>query len=118
MDLTQAVNRIEELLVEEREAIRRLDSERVANAAAEKEALLAQLAGAPSAERTHVAPRLRGLIPALRHNGVLLAHARDCVRDALIVLGQSPPPEDLNARDLAHPNASLARPGQRISVTG
>ncbi len=80
-----AITRLERLLREEREAIRRLDGARVLDFAREKEALVASLRdGDGSLEKAHRA-RLRALAPALRHNGILLAHARDILRDALAV---------------------------------
>lgn len=111
MDPRAALERLEALLVEEREAIRSLDSERVALAAAEKENLLTIFVGAKADEKKALAPRLGDLVPKLRHNGVLLAHARDCLRDALAALGQRPFNESLRM-------APTVRPGLRLSVTG
>jgi hypothetical protein len=79
-----AVTELEQLLRDEREAIRRLDAAGVLSYAERKEALvgtLQQQGGGMLSEETAV--RLRALAPALRHNSVLLAHARDVLRDAL-----------------------------------
>ena len=110
-----ALGRLELLLQEEREAIAALDAERVARSAAEKEALFSILETATEPERRAFAPRLHALAPALRHNGVLLAHARDCLRDALAAMAGEMPA-------LAKPRGSAptipAPRKTRLSVTG
>ncbi len=81
-----ALTQLERLLVEERESIRRLDGAGVLAFAEQKEALVAALRGADGALSPGDASRLHALTPALRQNGVLLAHARDVLRDALAVV--------------------------------
>jgi hypothetical protein len=76
-----AISELEQLLGEEREAIRRLDSARVLSCAQRKEALVLSLRSSPLSP--DLARRLRALAPTLRHNSVLLAHARDVLRDAI-----------------------------------
>ncbi|MBV9947586.1 MAG: hypothetical protein JOZ69_12100 [Myxococcales bacterium] len=76
-----AFRELEELLREEREAIRRLDGARVLVCAERKEALVRAFKAGPMSPEG--AMRLRALAPALRHNSVLLAHARDVLRDAI-----------------------------------
>jgi len=69
-----------QILDEERKAIRRLDAPAVLAFARRKEALITALPDPlPPAEHA----RLRALVPSLRQNGVLLAHARGMLRDAL-----------------------------------
>jgi len=80
----EALTELEQLLRDEREAIRRLDGATVLSYAERKEALMRALErDVLSAEG---ASRLRALTPALRHNSVLLAHARDVLRDALVAV--------------------------------
>jgi hypothetical protein len=110
-----ALTRLEALLKEEREAIAALSADRVARLAAEKEVLFSILETATEPERRAFAPRLHALAPALRHNGVLLAHARDCLRDALATIAGEMP-------SVAPPRAaspSVPAPRRtRLSVTG
>jgi len=80
----EAMTELEQLLRDERECIRRLDGAMVLSYAERKEALMAALRrDVLSADG---ASRLRALAPALRHNSVLLAHARDVLRDALVAV--------------------------------
>jgi hypothetical protein len=92
-----AIIELGQLLKEERDAIRQLDGARVLIYAERKESLLRGL-GTLSKENTE---RLHALAPALRHNSVLLAHARDVLRDALVVarteLGATTPTRALPA---------------------
>lgn len=85
-----AVAQLEQLLREEREAIRRLDGARVIAFAERKKQLLCALRDGPGGLDLPRAARLRALVPALRQNGVLLAHARDILRDALVAAGAAP----------------------------
>lgn len=73
---------LETLLEEERAAIRRLDASRVEEIAQKKEALVATLASLPVADRARVTEDLRSLRGTLQRNAILLAHARDLIRDA------------------------------------
>jgi hypothetical protein len=70
-------------LEEERDGIRRLDSEAVTRANGAKEKILAQMRNAPPSERAALVSALRELKGELRRNLVLLAHARDYLRDAV-----------------------------------
>jgi hypothetical protein len=82
-----AITELERLLKDERDAIRRLDGTRVLVYAERKESLVRALgaSGGDSTLSKENGERLRALAPALRHNSVLLAHARDVLRDALVV---------------------------------
>jgi hypothetical protein len=78
-----AITRLERVLREEREAIRLLDGAKVLDLAREKEAIVASLRKADGSFDAAQKARLRALAPALRHNGILLAHARDILRDSI-----------------------------------
>lgn len=74
-----AVERLDELLREERGAIRRMDGAALEALAAEKDELVrAMLRGDPDTREA-----LRARTPSLRRNLLLLTHARDCLRDVL-----------------------------------
>ncbi len=111
-----ALARLEALLAEERAAIRTLDAGRVLELSLEKERLVEALR-TPTASRSPApkppADRLRRLGDDLRRNAVLLAHARDCIRD--VVAGHGAADAPLPARS-GRPAAAL--PGRRVSVTG
>jgi len=77
-------------LADEREAIRRLDTDALAKATATKESLLLVVQEAPAPERPAFAQALAELKGDLRRNLVLLAHARDYLRDAIDILGAKP----------------------------
>ena len=74
---------LRKLLEEEREAILRLDGARVLDMAARKHALVARLRDDSGALSPEAARALPELVAALRHNGILLAHGRDVLRDAI-----------------------------------
>jgi hypothetical protein len=77
------ITELEHLLIEERDAIRKLDSLRVLECASRKESLIEELRGPDGSVAPEILARLRTLVPALKNNGILLAHARDILRDAL-----------------------------------
>lgn len=85
----QALDRIERLLDEERDALRRLDGARVEALTDEKATLVR---GLPESlpGRPDLAPRARAVAAGLRRNAVLLAHARDCLRDVLAAVQEAP----------------------------
>lgn len=85
-----AIAQLEQLLLDERDAIRSLDGARVLEFAQRKESLMASLFGEGTTAGAETAARLRALVPALRQNGVLLAHARDILHDALVAVGVAP----------------------------
>ena len=74
---------LQTLLAEEREAILRLDGAAVFDMAQRKRALVALLRDARGPVSPQAASSFRALLPALRHNGILLAHGRDVLRDAI-----------------------------------
>ncbi len=87
------------ILAVERDAIRRLDSAAIVIASQHKEALLAIVMNAGETERTPMLNALAQVREELKRNLVLLAHARDLVRDAV-----------------ARSRPRGAAPGVRISV--
>jgi flagellar biosynthesis/type III secretory pathway chaperone len=106
--VAEALTELEALLVEERDAIRRLDGQAVLEFARRKQALMATLAGQRDALGPRDATRLQGLTPALRQNGVLLAHARDVLRDAIAVLRrETAPPTYATTRNILPLRRSL-----------
>lgn len=111
-DCEGALARLEALLREERAAITAMDAVAVEAAAFEKERLFAVLARTDGSERRAHAVRLRAVVAELRRNGVLLAHARDCLRDVLVAVRG--PALDLHA----DPSRPTIRPGSRVSLTG
>mgnify|MGYP003328076650 CR=1 FL=1 len=98
------LDRFEQLLDEERSALRQLDSARIDQFAAEKAALMEALQHGLR-DRPDLTPRFRDVAAGLRRNAVLLAHARDCLRDVLATFHDvpgarpiSPPPSRLSLR--------------------
>ncbi len=107
-----ALTELEQLLREEREAIRRLDGASVLAFAERKEALVRSLQKDGAAISKEDAIRLRALTPMLRHNSVLLAHARDILRDSLVALRVQMRPV---VKDQTRP---MAAPPRILSVRG
>jgi hypothetical protein len=97
---------MEELLVEEREAIARLDGKRVEQIARAKLALAKDLEASSLDERRRVSGKLERVVQNLRTNGVLLSHARGILRE---LLAGSPL--------VPHPSQS-SRPAARLSIRG
>ncbi len=81
---------LRKLLEEEREAILRLDGARVLDMAGRKHAIVARLRDASGGLSPEAARSLPELVAALRHNGILLAHARDVLRDAIAAARAEP----------------------------
>jgi hypothetical protein len=80
MTADQVLDRLDALLEDERQALRKLDSAAVSAYADEKLALVQAL---QELRYAHLAPRLQHLGEGLRRNAVLLAHARDCLQEVL-----------------------------------
>lgn len=108
-----AADELRALLSEERLAIRKLDSAAVAAAAERKQQLLEVLTACAVDDRATVLSELGALVPELRRNGVLLAHARDFLRDA-IAAARGDPAEDVSTRA----SGPAYRPGRRVSTRG
>ena len=71
------------VLAGERDAIRHLDSAAIVVASQRKEALLAIVASTGEVERTPMLQALAQVREELKRNLLLLAHAREFVRDAV-----------------------------------
>lgn len=71
------------VLDEERTAIRRLDAEAVTKAAQAKDALATKLSAMSFDELKPAASAFVTLRAELRRNGILLAHARSCLTEAV-----------------------------------
>ena len=112
--VTADLLRLRDLIEHERKVIRTRDSAAILETAEQKEAVLAALRKhAEDGYSREVREGLKDLVPALRQNLVLLAHARDCLRDAIETLrGEVVSPLSVNKP------ASPLRPGMRISVVG
>ena len=94
------------VLAEERAAIRKANAKAVLEAATKKEQLAADLVACGAWTKSELLDGLSALVDELRNNGVLLAHARDCLRDAIAALHGAPS------------NELVKRTGVRLSVTG
>lgn len=75
------------VLDEERAAVNRLDVAAVVEAAEKKERIVNELGRRDKRELLAVRADLTAVRQRLLHNGMLLAHARDCMQDLLQVLG-------------------------------
>jgi hypothetical protein len=82
------LDELEALLTEEREAIRRLDGDRVLQYSGRKKELVSTLQARRAEVTPDAARRFRALASSLRHNGILLAHARNVLRDSVAVLAR------------------------------
>jgi hypothetical protein len=87
LDPESVLGKLEQLLEEERLAIRRLDGARVEACADEKVALFGHIMALDAKRRSTLAPRLKALVAQLRRNGVLLVHARSILADVLRLKG-------------------------------
>lgn len=94
------------VLAEERAAIRKANAKAVLETATKKEQLAADLVATGAWSNPELLRGLTSLVEELRNNGVLLAHARDCLRDAIAALHGAPNHE------------VIKRTGVRLSVTG
>ena len=88
MNAEQLVTDMRAALAAERDAIRRLDVQAVNEAAATKEKLLGTLKDAPASDRAALVAALGELKMDLRRNLVLLAHARDYLRETVELFGK------------------------------
>lgn len=106
MSAEEILAQFEHVLAVEREAIRAANADAVLEAAMRKEKLAADLVEAGAWTRADMVDGLKRLVEDLRNNGVLLAHARDCLRDAIAALQGSPSAQ------------SMRKIAVRLSVTG
>jgi hypothetical protein len=116
-----AIAELERLLRDEREAIRGLKAEQVLSYAGRKEALVRALQAEGHLSEQDTAG-LRALVPALRHNSVLLAHARDVLRDAIAAASADGTPltlpTDRHLLTVPTQGRSGAAPARILSVRG
>jgi hypothetical protein len=89
MNAAEFLTQMKTILAEERLALRKLDVKGVTEAGARKEALLKAVMTAPESERKSLAAALMEVKGELRRNLVLLAHARDYLRDAITLCTQN-----------------------------
>lgn len=82
----QTIEGLLAVLEEERRAIRRIDARAVEETARRKEALAAELGEHTPAELAGHAKSITQLRSELRRNGILLAHARSCLQQAVELL--------------------------------
>jgi hypothetical protein len=74
------------VLAEERAAIRRLDTSAIVKAAGDKEVLAKRMSAMSVEQLAPASAAMAGLRAELRRNGILLAHARACVAQALDIV--------------------------------
>lgn len=111
MTPNEAISRLEELLVEERSAIRNVDGSAVEAIALEKMMLLRGVRREQLRDDATMATRFRAVATGLRNNAVILAHARNCLRDIVQLAAVTPTTYGANGQL----GAARAR---RVSVTG
>ena len=100
MNAKEQLEAIEALLIEERLAIRSMSSANVLALAERKGQMFNDFLQVSPEERKAVQKDFERIVASLQRNCILVAHARDCVRDAVEILQ--------NAR----------MPTSRLSVTG
>ncbi|MBK7395608.1 MAG: hypothetical protein IPJ34_04720 [Myxococcales bacterium] len=106
-DLRSVLAALDALLIEERRAIRKLDGLAVDHAAVRKLTLVRLVQGFSQPELRAEGATLTRVIAALRQNGVLLAHARDCLRDAIAARSERPLSTDSHDRPVTRPGVRL-----------
>jgi len=112
MTVDDIFQQLDALLDEEQAAIVRIDGPAVEGIAHRKLALVEALRAAdPGPE----AEALRHLGRRLRHNGVLLAHARHCLQDVVQTLAAPGPAATSGSYN---PRGGTAATSSHISVTG
>jgi len=112
MTAEDILQQLEALLDEEQAAIVRIDGPAVEAIANRKLALVEALRAADPGPQ---AESLRHLGRRLRHNGVLLAHARHCLQDVVQTLAAPGPGAVSGTYD---PHGRTAAASTRLSVTG
>ncbi len=113
MDTQAILEKMEELLEEERMAIRSLRGTRVHGIACEKHELMQKLEATRDVRRPEHVRRVKQIVARLRHNSVLLVQAKTILAEAI----------RLKKAKLASPTLGLPRPeshaaDKRLSVVG
>jgi hypothetical protein len=115
---TQAIlERLEALLEEERMAIRKLRGSRVHAIACEKLELMSELDATKGAGFGRHAPRVKEVVRRLRHNSVLLVHAKSILGEA-VRLKRAGIASTTVITTRRPPTSPSAHPGARLSVVG
>jgi hypothetical protein len=109
--LDAVLDELERLLADERDAIRSLDGERVLRFARRKQELVHGLHARRAELGEAGSRRFRSVAQGIRHNGILLAHARNVLRDAVAIVAGRTTPVSL------HPSRQ-PEPGRALSVRG
>lgn len=113
MNAEEILHQLDALLTAEQEAIRALDAN-LALAHAEKKLELFEALAHAGKGRTDLDAQVVSIARRARQNAMLLAFARDCLRDAMGTVAHH-----LNTRpDATRAPASPLRKGLRVSVTG
>ena len=110
MQVEEIANRFDRLLEEERAAIRALDGPALERTAREKESLAEALRASSREELATRSDSLAKISASLRRNAVLLAHARDSLRDVIVAARGA-------AVETGHPLGRTVAPGVRLSRT-
>jgi flagellar biosynthesis/type III secretory pathway chaperone len=111
---TQAIlEKLEDLLEEERMAIRMLRGPRVHGIACEKLELMQRLDGIRESRRAEYAPRVKEIVRRLRHNGVLLVQAKTILAEAVRLKKAR-----LASPSIAMPRVEATNAQPRLSVVG
>lgn len=113
MDADAILAKLDQLLEDERVAIRSLDGRRVEALAAEKAVLANKLLGLDARQRSRLAPRIKAVAGKLRQNGILLVHARGILADVLRLRGAA-----MNVNLSRSPRAPVFSAGSRLSIRG
>ncbi len=113
MDVESTLAEMEQLLDDERTAIRKIDVDRLEQTADRKLALMQILTEGGLDGRSDLTERFGAMVTQLRDNGVLLAHARNCVRDVIQVVAAPASLYDTTGKSTAQPKTVGG-----LSVTG
>jgi len=113
MDVEITLTEMEKLLEDERTAIRQIDVDQLDQFADRKLALMQLLTEDGLNGRHDLSERFGAMVTQLRDNGVLLAHARNCVRDVIQVVAAPASLYDTTGKSTAPPKTVGG-----LSVTG
>ncbi len=113
MTPNEAMTRLEALLAEERIAIRSVDATHVEALATEKLTLMQAFDRETLRSDDTLAARFRHACNELRNNAVILAHARNCLRDLVGIVSPTPATYGKNGR-----YSSPGRASGRVRVSG
>jgi flagellar biosynthesis/type III secretory pathway chaperone len=113
METQEILEKLEQLLEEERMAIRTLRGHRVHEIACEKLELMKRLDATRDAGWKEYAPRVQEVVRRLRHNSVLLVHAKSILTEAIRVKRAR-----LASSTRAAPRVEPKLASSRLSVVG